>query len=388
MPEEETTTATESNNENVTVNNKGPRKKLKERIKDFFANPKKRLVFLIVLGLIIISLFYLGIRFLTKDNITPTENTNTTEETNDLIYQAPLDGIMTTKESSARHPLAVVVENHPDARPQAGLDKASIIYEAIAEGGITRFMAIFGTFEAEKVGPIRSARTYFVDWARGYDAYLAHVGGNIDALDQIQKEKVLDLDQFSNPSPYWRERTKNLASEHTMFTSTVKLRKTASDKKFSTANNYTVYKFNEDIDDSQKTALPQSQKITINFSTNQYKAVFDYDRTKNSYKRSLADKAHVDQITKTQINPTNIIVMTVKRKATITRINEAGYEMTTIGSGAAKIIYNGTMIEATWKKNSKTDREIFYDSAGSEIKFNRGQFWIAVVPPESTVTIE
>lgn len=388
MPEEENSSPVEENKDSINVYNYRTRRKLKERIRDFFANPKKRLVFLIVLGIIIIGLFYLGIRFLTKESNDKNNDSNKTEEDNNLIYQAPLDGLMTNKAGSERHPLAVIVENHPDARPQAGLDKASIIYEAIAEGGITRFMAIFGTFEAEKVGPVRSARTYFVDWARGYDAYLAHVGGNIDALDQIRKEKVLDLDQFGNPSPYWRERTKNVASEHTMYTSTVKLRKTASDKKFSTANNYTVYKFNENLDDTQKTALPQSQKITINFSTNQYKAVFDYDRTKNSYKRSLADKAHVDQITKTQLNPTNIIVMTVKRKATITRINEAGYEMTVIGSGAAKIIYNGTVIEATWKKNSKTDREIFYDSAGNEIKFNRGQFWIAIVPPESAVTIE
>jgi hypothetical protein len=364
-----------------------PKRTLKQRIKEFFQNPKKRLIFLIVLSLIILGLFYLGLRFLTAEkNTSKTGGSN--EEDRGPKTQAPLDGLMVSQTAASRHPLAVIVENHPDARPQAGLDKASVIYEAIAEGGITRFMAIYGTNEADKIGPVRSARTYFVDWARGYDAYLAHVGGNIDALDQIRSEKVLDLDQFGNPGPYWREKNKNLASEHTMYTATTKLRKVAEDKKYSTANNFTVYKFKDDPTETEKAALPVSQQVTVNFSSDQYKVVYDWDKTSNLYKRTLAGKAHVDQITKNQLAPKNLIIMTVNRKSTVTRINEAGYSMTTIGSGAAKIFLDGKMIEATWKKTSKSDREIFYDKAGNEIVFNRGQFWIEVLPPEAIVSVQ
>ena len=138
------------------------------------------------------------------------------------LYPGILDGVMTDKESSQRHPLAIIVENHPDARPQAGLTKASVVYEAIAEGGITRFLAVFGTNQADKVGPVRSARTYFVNWAEGYNAFFGHVGGNMDALDKIKADKVYDLDEFAFGNDYWREGT-GVAIEHTAFTSTENL---------------------------------------------------------------------------------------------------------------------------------------------------------------------
>jgi hypothetical protein len=102
----------------------------------------------------------------------------------------------------------------------------------------------------------------------------------------------------------------------------------------------------------------------------------------------MAGKPHNDKITKEQINPKNIIVMTVKRKPVVTRINETGYLMTTIGSGKAEIYLDGKKIEGTWKKPSESDREMFYDSNGQEITFNRGQFWICVIPPEATTSVE
>ncbi|MBM2821184.1 MAG: hypothetical protein HW405_944, partial [Candidatus Berkelbacteria bacterium] len=103
-----------------------------------------------------------------------------------------LEGTQTDKTLAGRHPLAIIIENHPAARPQIGLDKASIIYEAITEGGITRFMAIYGPRDADKIGPVRSLRTFFLDWSHEYQAFLAHVGGNIDALDRVPQEGTLD----------------------------------------------------------------------------------------------------------------------------------------------------------------------------------------------------
>lgn len=370
---------------------------LKERAvelaREIKTNPKKRLIFIASVGAIIIALVAIGLFFLTGEKnsaLDKNKNNKTTDDQTTVTAtdQAPLDGVMTSSEAAGRHPLAVIVENHPDARPQAGLDKASIVYEVIAEGGITRFMALFGTNEAEKVGPVRSARTYFVDWARGYDAYMAHVGGNIDALDQIKAEKVLDLDQFAYSSPYWRERSRTVSSEHTMYASTPRLREQAEKNGYSKANNFSVYKFNNDLSDAQKQQLPEKQKVTVAFSSQQFEVSFDYDKTSNSYKRSLAGSPHVDQLTKNQIIPKNLIVMTVDRKATTTRINESGYDMTTVGTGPAKIFVDGKMTEGQWRKNSKTDREMFYDNNGNEIVFSRGQFWIAVVQPGASVTVE
>ena len=360
---------------------------LKERLKAFFKNPKKRLIFEIVSGLVLIALVGTGLYFMTKEK--PVEKEVATPKPVEAPKcQAPLDGLMVECGTETKHPLGVIVENHQDARPQSGINKASLVYEAIAEGGITRYLAIFGTYEAEKVGPVRSARTYFVDWIHGYNGYLAHVGGNIDALEKIQTDKVLDLDQFKYSSSYWREQSTGLASEHTMYTSTIKLREQASKNKYDTANNFTVFKFKEDPTGTEKAALPASQKVSVNFGSAQYNVSFAFDPATNSYKRSIAGKADNDKVTKEQITPKNIIIMTVKRSATVTKINENGYNMTTLGEGTAKIYLDGKAITGTWKKNAADEREIFYNEAGAEVTFNRGQFWICVIPPDGSVIVE
>lgn len=313
-----------------------------------------------------------------------TEEARETEAT-PALYEAVLTGVKTTKELAERHPLAVIVENHVDSRPQSGLNKASIVYEAIAEGGITRFMAVFGENDATKVGPIRSARTYFVDWAHGFSAFFAHVGGNIDALDKIRAENTFDLDQFRYSTAYHREYSAGLATEHTMYATTAKLWEQAAKNAYPASNNFARYKFqDEDTTETAIAARPDAQKINIAFSNTNYNVYFQYDKATNSYKRYYATgKPVVDNLTKDQISVKNLIVMTVKRKPVTTRINEAGYDMTTVGTGAAKIFVDGKVIEGTWKKTGAADREIFYDASGAEMVFNRGQFWISVVPPET-----
>lgn len=360
---------------------------LRQKINLFFANPKKRLIFIIVLGLILIGLVGTGLYFVSRDR----EAKKTAEENSTVkpvLYQAPLDGVMTDIDSSARHPLAIMVENHIDARPQTGINKASIVYEAIAEGRITRYMALYGTYESDQVGPIRSSRTYYIDWLHGFNAYYAHVGGNIDSLDKIRADKILDLDQFRFSSPYWRDKSAKVSSEHTMFVSTPKLRAIATENSYTTANNFSVYKFKDDpgADSPEGKALPEAQKISIDYGNSSYNVVFDYDKKNNSYNRSIGGKADLDRLTNEQITAKNIVVMTVKRQSTVTRINEQGWNMDTLGEGAAKIYFDGNEIIGKWKKNSAADREIFYDQTGKEITFNRGKLWICVVPPESSAT--
>lgn len=364
-------------------------KKLKERIKAFFANPKKRLIFIIIASIVLIGSAAAGFYFYTRilKNAVKTDTSSKSETpATTAKYQAVLDGVMTTDNDAAnKHPLGIIVENHPDARPQSGLDKASIVYEAIAEGGITRFLALYGTNEAEKVGPVRSARTYFVDWAEGFNAYLAHVGGNMDALEKIVADRVLSLDQFRYSSPYHREYSTGLASEHTMYTSTILLRQQAETNKYSSANNFNVLKFKDDADNA---TLPNSQIITVNFSSAEYQVVFNYNKETNSYDRSLAGKPHIDAITKKQLSPKNVIVMTETMTPTITRINEPGYIMKTIGSGKAKIFFDGVEADGSWKKDASGNRDMFFDTNGAEITFDRGQFWICVIPPTGSITVQ
>jgi len=280
-----------------------------------------------------------------------------------------------------RHPLAVIIENHSQARPQVGLDKASIVYEAISEGGITRFMAIYGPQDTKKVGPVRSLRTYFLDWAWEYNAFIAHVGGNIDALDRASSENALDLDQFAlGDKAYWREPKAGIATEHTMYANTEKLYAQAQDKGWNMSGDFTSFKFLKAKD--FKVNNSASQTVTIDFSASQYMVNYTWDSLNNNYPRTLAGTPHKDRDTGNQLAPTNIIIQSVERTEGITRINENSWTMKTTGEGKAYVLYGGQKIDATWKKTDLKSRTMFYDSSGKEISFLPGQFWYEIVPPD------
>jgi hypothetical protein len=326
----------------------------------------------IVLGAILAKAFFQYSRS-TNGNNNP--ETNNTKQEKQVISK--LDGTKVAESLANRHPLAVIVENHPEARPQSGLDKASLVYEAISEGGITRFMAIFGTQNAEKVGPVRSARTYFVDWTSEYNAYFAHVGGNLDALNMIKTDDILDLDQFGlGELAYWREPDASKAIEHTMYTSTDFLYKAAKNKGYAATNNFQTLNFKKPENTNS------TQNIEIDFSTSSYKVNWTYNSATNNYLRNLAEAAHIDGVTGKQLSTDNIIVQSVERWSAPTTINEAGWAMQTIGSGKAKIFIGGKQIDGTWKKTARTSRTMFYDSNGKEIEFAPGKTWYEITPPE------
>jgi hypothetical protein len=291
----------------------------------------------------------------------------------------PLDGTQAEKTLANRHPLAIIVENHPGARPQIGLDKASIIYEAITEGGITRFMAIYGPRNADKVGPVRSLRTFFLDWAHEYNAFLAHVGGNIDALDRVPTENVFDLDQFGlGEKAYWREPQAGKAVEHTMYTSIDLLYDAAGSKGYPMKADFEPFDFLS----SENVSSDNVTKITIDFSSPSYLVSYTYDPANQNYQRSMAGLLHKDRATGNVLTPTNIIIQAVERQAGTTRINEDSWTFTTVGQGKAYVFYGGKKINATWEKEDLLSRTKFYDENNREIKFLPGQFWYEIVPPD------
>ncbi|MFA6081973.1 MAG: DUF3048 domain-containing protein [Patescibacteria group bacterium] len=302
------------------------------------------------------------------------------------LTASKLDGTMVTQELSDRHPLGVMIENHTEARPQFGLSTASFVYEAIAEGGITRYLAIYGPNDAPKVGPIRSARTYYVDWCNEYDCYYAHVGGNYDALkEKIPADKVKDLDQFANSGSYYRARRGSEATEHTMYSSTDKLYKLASLKTWFTPlrETYDIYSFFSAAPSPPVTA---TTFIKINFSFPQYDVRWDYNKTDNTYLRNLAAAPDVDANNNRQISAKNVIIQNISRSSVATAINENGWSMPTVGSGSATIYQGGVKIDGTWSKSSKYDRTQFFGADGKLITLYAGETWIEVVNPGSTVT--
>lgn len=353
----------------------------------------KRKTLKIVLGVVLgLSLLAAAggayLRYFKKDQETGLTNLIKTKKTEPLFANL-LDGRLVSKEASERHPLAVMIENHPDARPQVGLGEASIVYEAITEGGITRFMAVYGPNLPEKVGPVRSARTYFIDWLSEFNAYYAHVGGNLDALEKIQTDGILDLDEFAlGKTAYWREFQAGKATEHTMYASPEKLYAAAKTKGWSLKmDKLNTFKFKKtktqttsDVDSSMSAVTPND--ITIDFSSPSYKVVWSYDSASNKYLRSMAGSPHKDQKTGNQLSASNIIVQSVERWEAPTRINESGWAMKTIGEGKAKVFSGGKEIESTWKKANRLSRTKFYDANNKEIEFVPGTFWYEIVPPE------
>jgi hypothetical protein len=357
---------------------------LKEKFKNWISTPtgKKQFIIIIVAVLILIAAGVSAYQLTREDKPTVVNNSKTVtpklgDKAIDNTVVSKYDGLKYESSAANRAQITVVVENHPDARPQYGLSKASIVFEAISEGGITRFLAVFGPQDAERIGPVRSARTYFLDWTEGLDAFFAHCGGNIDALDRIQKESIKDMDQFANSGAYWRDTSRKVASEHTLYTSTAKLYELAKTKGWGTEANFEGYTYKDDPAEAQR---PASQTVDLTFSSAQFNVKYIYSPKDNSYARVLGGVAHKDAQTNEQIKVKNISVIEVKRTAGLTRINESGYTMNTVGEGKATFFVDGKKIDGTWKKDSKTAMIKFSDSQGKVVEFSRGNMWIEVIP--------
>jgi len=337
-------------------------------------NKKLLTVLLIILGVLILGVVGYVVY---KRYFSPEKIATVNIKKSDKIANG-LDGTLVSPDLANRHTLGIIVENHPDARPQVGLDKASIVYEAISEGGITRFLAMYGPNNADKVGPVRSARTYFVDWVSEYNAFFAHCGGNLDALDKVKSDNILDLDQFAvGDAAYWREPKPGIASEHTLFTSTDKLYNVAKEKNWPQAADFQAYKFIK-----EQTKGTTAGKVTIDFSSASYKVDWSFDSATGNYLRNMAGAAHKDATSGEQLTAKTIIIQSVERREATTSIGENGWAMTAIGTGKAIVISNGTKTDATWKKDARTSRTLFYDAQNKEIQYLPGKFWIEITPPD------
>ena len=313
----------------------------------------------------------------------------------------------------ARRPLAVMIENSPDARPQSGLSQSDIVFEAVAEGGVTRFMAFFycdvQRFDTT-IAPVRSARTYYLDWASGFNYPMyVHVGGaNIpgptNALGQIGDygwNLQNDMNQFSIGYPTFVRNANRLgrqvATEHTMETTTELLWDVAEDRDWTNIaparrvagkavpasdwkDGYTGWTFQ-----SEAPSDGSVTSVAYDFWSgyNQYSVKWEYDPAAKAYKRIMAGEAHTDLNNDEQIMARNVIVMLTEEKGPL---NEAKHMMyKTIGAGEALIFKNGQAIEGRWVKESRMAELQFVDKKGDTIELARGLTWISVVDDSTEV---
>lgn len=298
--------------------------------------------------------------------------------TTQMTVPSTLTGVQVDPIVNKRTVTGVMIENSLQARPQAGLDQAGVVFEAIAEAGITRFLALYQDTAPDNVGPIRSARPYFEQWNLGFDAGYAHVGGSPEALADIKTWNVRDLDQFHNGGSY--HRISSRAAPHNVYTSIATLNQLEVNKGYSTSTYTGFVRKKKAVPTKQP---PTARSINLGLSGASYNVHYDYDAAGNGYARSVGGAPHTDSNTKKQIEPKVVIAMIVPY-----RLEADGYhsDYTVIGSGPVYIFQDGKVLTGQWAKASNAAQITFKDTAGKTIKLNPGQTWLTAISDASKVS--
>lgn len=384
---------------------------------------KNLIIVLLTLGAYLLSAF-VSYSFFSYREITQAQEEKVTKgpkQTNDyeaLVFddslpkteECPLNGAKWSKQQrnwwEKHRPLGVMIENHVEARPQSGLGLSDIVYEAVAEGGITRFMAIYYCQDAGIVGPVRSARTYFLDMISEYgnSPLYAHVGGAntpgpADALGQIEEygwANYNDLNQFSIGFPTFKRDEaragRPVATEHTMYSTTSKLWDVGKKRGLTNEDkdgaswdeDFTPFTFKED--------KPSSSTQSVNVSHwegyRDFAVMWTYDPATNSYLRKNGGEEHNDRNTKKQISAKNVVILKMRES----RAND-GYEGNlhllygTEGRGEALIFQDGKQVKGAWSKTGREDR-MEITAGGKDVAFNRGLIWFHILPLEGEVDVK
>lgn len=294
-----------------------------------------------------------------------------------------LDGVTVDAGVENKWPIGVMIENLPVVRPQAGLGSAKVVFETLAEGGATRFLALFdGTENLVKLGPVRSARSYYVHWATEYSAAYTHAGGSPQALIELAARKLLDLNGIGNAAKYfWRD--KAIAAPHNLFTSTEKLNTAVAASPLATqVPDYDMWAYKDDAPRAERGTL--TKPIVIAFSGKAFEAKWEYHADTNTYFRSTAGVPHRDSLTKNILQAKNVVVEFLPQEKV--QAEKGRLSLATTGSGRVLIFRDGHMVEGTWKKQTIWRRTSFVDAAGNPIPLNAGTTWVEVVPGKRAVT--
>lgn len=361
-------------------------------LEKFRASPRrKKIIILVVLFLFIVASAGLG--YLVAFNLhgvnkafSPVGNIFSGAPREPRNFPNPINGILYTQSEAEKWknnlPLAVVIENHLDARPQSGLSKADLVYEALAEGGITRLLAIY-LAEDGRLGPVRSNRPYFLDWVKEYDAGYAHIGGSPTAQSLIGPYKIRDLDQFGLGFPTY-ERSAARAAPHNVYTTTKKLRSAAKGKGYKGPVEIDSWEFTDE--EATPSARPKKFELRVPYPAFGMDVLWRYDKKSNTYLRFNGGVAQKDVEAGKQLFAKTIIVQYVS--TSLEGTGSGRLKMKTIGSGKAQVFKDGKVVTGTWKKSKRAARTKFFDKKGKEIALNRGKIWVEVIPTDYKLSIK
>ncbi len=337
---------------------------------------KAKVLIILLIVIIIVAGAYLGYKILNdKENIEG-------EEKVAIKKEAPKT-VQIFKGND--RPIAVMIDNHSDAWPQAGIQDAYMVYEIIAEGGETRLMALFKGANVEKIGPVRSARHYFIDYAMENDAIYTHFGQSPQAESDLKKFNINDINGIAEDgTTFWR--VKDKYAPHNAVTSTEKLLASANNKKYRTTSenksvlNYTVDNVNlEDGQGAISVTIPHSNLQTVKYVYNEESKV---------YERYARNKIQKDWTTGNPITTKNIIITFCDNYALSDSENKGRQGLKNIGTFDGYYITNGKAIKIKCIKSAREEKTIYQDLEGNVIKVNDGNTFVNICPTNSKVVLE
>ena len=343
-----------------------------------------KILIVILIILILLSGGFMAYKIIEgkKNNITQeVSETNNDED----ILTAELQDKKIQIYNGTQRPIAVMIDNHNQAWPQAGLNKAYIVYEIIVEGGETRLMALFKGVTVDKIGPVRSSRHYFLDYAMENDAIYAHFGWSPQAQSDITKYSINNINGITeSESTFWR--VKDKAAPHNAVTSTEALLKAAKSKGYKTTSdkksvlNYTTDEVNlEDGQGATSVTIPHSTLQTVKY---------EYDEQNQVYKRYARKKAQTDWDTGNSITTKNIIITFCDNYTLPDSENKGRQGLKNTGTFDGYYITNGKAIKIKCIKEARNTQTKYQDLQGNEIKVNDGNTWINICPKDAKVVID
>ncbi len=300
---------------------------------------------------------------------------------------APMTGRLVRPVVALRHPIAVMIDDHSDARPQSGFTDAAVVWQAPAEGGIPRYMLIFQDRIPEAVGPVRSARQYYIAWASEWNAVYAHVGGSPQAMDTLRRQGngqlVYNADEFRWGGVYFH-RTKDRFAPHNVYTSGKELRRLAARLGAKDEPMEAAWRF---APDASLALRPNGGTIATAYRANAI--TYRYDRDSNTYRRSVTgEKQQTDRGRDQPVAPKNVVVMLVKFGPLNDGANKHRLEAQLVGKGTAWVATNGKTIKGEWRKKSMTAPTQFFDADGKPVTLTIGQTFVQVMETGTKVTIK
>ena len=293
-------------------------------------------------------------------------------EEDEFPYYYPLTGIGTEEEVNHRT-FGIMIENSVSARPQTGLYQADIVYEVLTEATITRLLAFYHSMKPEQIGPVRSARDYYIHLNKGYEAIYASAGGSPDALAMIQNGEVDHISGLTYDGRFFT-RSAERKAPHNMYTSYESLYKAAEQMGYTIESEPLEISFTEEI---PSPTGKEAKHLEVKYGSASNNVQFVYDSEMKSYRRSNGGRATEDAVTGDPVAPKNIFIVEMSHEVID---NQGRRDIDVSSGGKAYLIQEGVLLEVDWESHEGL---ILPFKDGEQIPFLQGQTWINIIPSQN-----